>query len=228
MRFEDLNWMDVEAYLRRDDRVILVTGATEQHAYLSLMTDVLIPSKLALAVAEQENVLVAPPLNFGLSSNFSTFPGTISLSRSTFDMVLTEVVQSLLYQGFGGFLILNGNIGNSLPDALADMHLDGYVRIVWHDWWQSPALNAFEAKYGQRSDHANWCENYPFTRVAETPKTPKPMVNLGYLETGDSLRDILQDGSYGGVYQMDDDLMQSLFNHLVAETVPLLKGLART
>lgn len=54
MRFQDLNWMDVERYLEHDNRVILITGATEQHAYLSLLTDILIPSRMALAAAEQE------------------------------------------------------------------------------------------------------------------------------------------------------------------------------
>jgi len=38
MRLEDLNWMDVEKYLQQEDRLMLVTGATEQHAYLSLLT----------------------------------------------------------------------------------------------------------------------------------------------------------------------------------------------
>ena len=70
MRLQDLNWMDVEQYLERDNRIILITGATEQHAYLSLMTDILIPSRIALAVAEQEGVLVAPPLNFGRQRAF--------------------------------------------------------------------------------------------------------------------------------------------------------------
>ena len=44
MRFEDLNWMDVEEYLEQDDRLMIVVGATEQHAYLSLLTDTKIPS----------------------------------------------------------------------------------------------------------------------------------------------------------------------------------------
>ena len=39
MRFYDLNWEQVEAYLQRDDRVVLPVGSTEQHAYLSLRTD---------------------------------------------------------------------------------------------------------------------------------------------------------------------------------------------
>jgi creatinine amidohydrolase len=43
MRLEDLNWMDVEKYLAQDDRLILVLGACEQHAYLSLLTDIKIP-----------------------------------------------------------------------------------------------------------------------------------------------------------------------------------------
>ena len=33
MRIEDLNWMDVEKYLKQDDRLILVIGACEQHGY---------------------------------------------------------------------------------------------------------------------------------------------------------------------------------------------------
>ena len=31
-----MNWMQVETYLRADDRVVLPIGSTEQHAYLSL------------------------------------------------------------------------------------------------------------------------------------------------------------------------------------------------
>ncbi|MER3458377.1 MAG: creatininase, partial [Chloroflexota bacterium] len=65
MRLEDLNWMDVESYLKQDDRIILVTGACEQHGYLSLLTDIRIPWAIATAVGEREGVLVAPPLNFG-------------------------------------------------------------------------------------------------------------------------------------------------------------------
>ena len=48
MRLEDLNWMDVENYLKTNDRLMLVVGACEQHGYLSLLTDVKIP----LAISE--------------------------------------------------------------------------------------------------------------------------------------------------------------------------------
>jgi len=70
MRIEDLNWMDVENYLKQDDRLILVIGACEQHGYLSLLTDIRIPLALADAASQQAGVLVAPPLNYGASPYF--------------------------------------------------------------------------------------------------------------------------------------------------------------
>jgi creatinine amidohydrolase len=53
MRIEDLNWMDVEEYLKHDNRLMLVVGACEQHGYLSLLSDVKIPLALADAAAKQ-------------------------------------------------------------------------------------------------------------------------------------------------------------------------------
>jgi creatinine amidohydrolase len=83
MRIEDLNWMDVEEYLRHEDRLILVIGACEQHGYLSLLSDVKIPLALADAAAQKTGVLVAPPLNYGVSPYFIAYPGTFSLRLST-------------------------------------------------------------------------------------------------------------------------------------------------
>ena len=45
MRLEELNWMDVEAYLKGDDRIMLVIGSCEQHGYLSLLTDIKINTR---------------------------------------------------------------------------------------------------------------------------------------------------------------------------------------
>src|SRR3990172_10347173 len=80
MRIEDLNWMDVEDYLKREDRLMLILGACEQHAYLSMLTDIKIPLALADAASQQTGVLIAPSLNFGISPYFLDYPGTFSLS----------------------------------------------------------------------------------------------------------------------------------------------------
>ena len=70
MRFNELNWFDIEQYLNEDDRVMIVVGACEQHGYLSMLTDVKIPLAIADAASTKTNVLVAPPVNFGASPYF--------------------------------------------------------------------------------------------------------------------------------------------------------------
>jgi creatinine amidohydrolase len=225
MRLEDLNWMDVERYLETDDRIILITGATEQHSYLSLLTDILIPSRMALAAAERERVLIAPPLNFGVSTEFMAFPGTISLSVQTFEIALGEIIDSLLQHGFTGFFVFNGHGGNRMPDRLQELHDEGYARIVWYDWWREAAVRGFEDQYQMRLEHANWGENFPFTRVTEVPAGEKPSVNTDLTAEGYSMRELLGDGSFGGPYQADDALMMELFNRVVGEVVEKLRTL---
>lgn len=226
MRLQDLNWMDVERYLQRDNRIILITGSTEQHAYLSLLTDILIPSKLALAAAERENVLIAPPLNFGQSDHFADFPGTITLSRRAFDMVLVEIVEGLMHQGFARFLILNGHGGNAMPQRLLDLHMDGIIRVTWYNWWREQAVKRFEAAHNLKLDHANWGESFTFNRVSKAaPSGVKPPVRLELREEGRSMREILGDGNYGGPYQVDDALMQAMFDQVVDEIVDKLRQL---
>ena len=51
MRIADLNWMQLEAYLERDDRIVLPLGSTEQHAYLSLATDNILAERVSVEAA---------------------------------------------------------------------------------------------------------------------------------------------------------------------------------
>jgi len=100
MRIEELNWFDVEEYLKHEDRLILVLGACEQHGFLSLLTDVKIPVALADAASQKTGVFVAPPLNFGCSPYFLAYPGTFSLRTSTLLDVVEDLVRSAYRQGF--------------------------------------------------------------------------------------------------------------------------------
>ena len=66
MRFEDLSWLDVEKYLKSENRLIMVFGACEQHGYLSLLTDSKIPLALADAASQKTGVLIATIVNYGI------------------------------------------------------------------------------------------------------------------------------------------------------------------
>ena len=100
MRLSELNWFDVQSYLENDDRIMIVLGSCEQHAYLSLLTDVKIPLAMADAASQQSGVLVAPPLNFGASPYFLAYPGTMSLRIDTLVDVGEDLDSFSLWTGF--------------------------------------------------------------------------------------------------------------------------------
>ncbi len=213
MRFEDLNWMDVEAYLKTDDRLILVVGSCEQHAYLSLTSDTRIPSAIADALSERSGVPVAPALNFGISPYYADFPGTISLRVQVFLQVLEDIVRSVHRHGFRGLLVLNGHGGNEPARAtlyeLATEMPD--LRLSWLSWWKVPQVDKVEKKHDLSSTHADWSEAFPFTRVAPLPEGEKPPVETPWMVGAKAARELLGDGMYGGKYQVDPEIMEELF-----------------
>ena len=224
MRLDDLNWMDVENYLQSEDRVILVLGACEQHGYLSLTTDVKIPLALADLASQRSGVLVAPPLNFGVSPHFLTYPGTISLRLSTFLDVLEDMVRSLYGQGFRRFMILNGHGGNDpARQRLAELanHLPG-MRAAWYSWWSSHSVEAAAMKHGLRSYHAAWIEAFPFTRVSELPEGEKTPPSYKGLLNAEQTRAVFGDGVFGGPYQVDPAIMDEIFTTALEDVLYFL------
>ncbi len=226
MRIEDLNWMDVEQYLQKEDRLMLVTGATEQHGYLSLLTDIKIPLALADAASKATGVLVAPPLNFGCSPYFLKYPGTLSLRVSTLIAALEDIVRSAHGYGFRRILVVNGHGGNSparaslreIANALPDLKLN------WFDWWTAHSVEAVALKHDLKPMHANWLEAFAFTRVADLPDGSKVPAHepTGIIDAV-TARQIYGDGSFGGPYQAGDEVMHEIFAAALDDIVQLLK-----
>ena len=214
MRLEELNWMDVEGYLKTDDRIMVILGACEQHAYLSLSTDVKIPMAIADAVSQETGVLIAPPVNFGVSPYFLDYPGTISLRVTTLLDIVEDLIRSLFHQGFRKFLFLNGHGGNEPVVArlneLANQ-LPG-LKTIWYSWWTSHSVEKIAIENELKPYHASWLEAFPFTRVSELPaKTKTPPGYQGLLSSAET-REVFGDGSFGGDYEASPEIMNDLFN----------------
>jgi len=220
--------MQVEAYLERDDRVVLPIGSTEQHGYLSLATDVILAERVAVEAAEPLGVPVLPVLPFGVAPGFTAYPGTVSLRMETLVTVLREVLDTLHGQGFRRFLVVNGHGGNTgAEEPLLDWARgrDG-ARLRFHSWYAGErAMAAAEALYPHPT-HANWFENFPWTRLAgvAVPSAEKPVPEID--EFGDPLRvrETLGDGTFGGAYERPDEEMLGLWRVAVAEVRELLES----
>jgi creatinine amidohydrolase len=225
MRLSDLNWFDVETYLKDDDRLILVMGSCEQHGYLSLLTDVKIPLALADAASQQSGVIVAPALNFGASPYFLAYPGTISLRLTTLMEMLVDIIRSVNRQGFRRILVLNGHGGNEPVRGrmyeLVD-EIEG-LRIAWYTWWNSHSVEAVLQKHKLKSYHAGWIEAFPFTRVAELPDGEKIPPKIPGLIGADEARDLYGNGVFGGQYQVNNGIMEEIFTAATKDVVHLLR-----
>lgn len=226
MRLEDLNWMDVEHYLEKENRLILILGACEQHGNLSLLTDIKIPLALADAASKLTGVLVAPPLNFGVSPYFLDFPGTLSLRVKTLISAVEDIVRSAHRQGFRRILILNGHSGNiSARHQLDEVNNDlPELTMIWFDWWASHSLEVIAQKYDIKPSHANWMEAFSFTMVGEVPdgSKPPPKVPSGIMDAT-TTREIYGNGTFGGQYRVDDEIMKEIFQSVLEDILLLLK-----
>jgi creatinine amidohydrolase len=225
MRIEDLNWMDVEKYLQHEDRILLVLGATEQHGYLSLATDSLIPLALADAASRKTGVLVAPPLNYGVSPYFLSYPGTISLRVSTLLDAVEDIVRSLYRHGFRRMLVLNGHGGNDpargrLVEVAND--LPG-LKLGWYAWWLSHSVEQVALKHEMKPYHASWSEAFAFTRVSELPEGEKQPPSYRGLLNAEQTRAIFGDGVFGGKYQASEAVMNEVFEAALQDVLYLLE-----
>ena len=108
-----MTWMQVEAHLERDDRCVVPLGSTEQYAYLSLATDTTLAERVANEAAEPLGIPVFPPLAYGITPYFMAYPGTVTLSPTTYERVLTELLASVRRHGFRRILVVNGHGGNT-------------------------------------------------------------------------------------------------------------------
>jgi creatinine amidohydrolase len=156
----ELGWPDVAEYLQRDDRLILVAGSTEQHGrHLIFGSDVVQPWEIARRLSDRTGVLLAPPLNYGMSLHHLGFPGSLSLRPQTLSSVVIDLLESAYVHGFRHILLLNGHGGNTaalktaLAEALHELH---GLEVRLADWWRAPEVQAvYDEAFGASPAHAD-------------------------------------------------------------------------
>lgn len=229
MRVTETNWMQIEEYLKHDDRAVIPLGSTEQHAYLSLGTDMILSERVAVEAAEPLGVPVFPVLAYGVTPYFLAFPGSVSIRVATYVQVVRDILDSLAGQGFKRFLLVNGHGGNSpagsmVPEFMAD---HPGTKVIFHNWWNAPRTWEVVQAIDPNGSHGSWMENFPWNRVATPPEGVKPGADLSVLRSlgPRQVKEYIGDGNYGGAYEKPDEDMLRLWQAGVEETRSLIDAL---
>ena len=140
MKISEMNWMQVEAYLKNDDRAIVPLGSTEQHAYLSLSVDSILAERVAVEAAEPLGVPVFPVVAYGITPYFRAYPGTVNLRVETYLRIVQDILDSLAHSGFRRILLVNGHGGNAPANTFAIEWMADHpnVHVKYHEWWHAP------------------------------------------------------------------------------------------
>lgn len=107
---------DIVEGLRETQTVIIPVGMIEQHGYhLPTSTDVHNSAEIARMTSEATGCFVTPPVHYNVSGGM--LPGTINITPQVFSLMLMDIMQSLVMQGFKNLIILLGHGGQESGHA---------------------------------------------------------------------------------------------------------------
>ncbi len=235
MLLEKMNWKMVEEYLKHDDRIVLVLGATEEHGPNSLATDTLCPWEIARCACENQQVLLGPALPYGPSHFSLDFPGTISMTAGTYMGIIKDMLNSVVRSGFKRILLFSGHGGNTLAkNVITEYMVDRpELTIKFREWYLLPNVYAkIKALGGSEYEHGSWLESFPWINQPEPiPAGFKPQDHVEdyYALSAAETRLDAGDGMLGGAYTQPEPVMREYFDICVKDLETFLeKGWSKT
>jgi creatinine amidohydrolase len=169
----DLTWPEFRDAMTSGP-LLVPLGAVEQHGYhLPLDTDNVVPTRLALAIAERVDGVVMPSFQYGYKSQPTSgggglFAGTTSFDGQTFTSCVRDLITDLARQGQARFLFLNGNYENSYfaiegIDLAVRTLPPKTVKVLLVNWWEQIPLDTLQEIFagqfpGWEAEHAGVVE----------------------------------------------------------------------
>ncbi len=117
IRYNRLTWAEMNDAIARQPVIFLPTGSTEQHGrHLPIDVDLLLAESVCLEAARRADgdILVLPPIPYGLNLHHIDFPGTIHIEAEVFIAYCLNVTKSVAYHGFEKIVLVNGH-GSNVP-----------------------------------------------------------------------------------------------------------------
>lgn len=152
-----LGWQEFAELMEAGIETVLIpTGTLEPHGVLPNGSDNLAPEAMARELAPRLNALIAPTLNYGFTGSFAAFPGNLSISESTYEAFIEELLTGLARNGFRNLVIINGHGGGQtavLSRVAERVGAAEQVRTLVSNWWSATSDITFEV-FDQDGGHA--------------------------------------------------------------------------
>jgi creatinine amidohydrolase len=245
----DLTLPEVEAHIQDSPKVIVPTGATEQHGpHAPFCTDTLLAKEVSKRIAPQIGALVAPAVPYGLSGDHHGFAGVPYLSVETLRGLIIDLSVSLAEGGFREIIFINGHYTNiiGIPSAIADAGNqvpDGTIVYSFNYWDPLPTEEA-EAYLGVDVGlHANIGETSAVMAVDESlvdlgravaefpdfPSTPTPPLVAAFFFSGrGTTYRATRSGVWGDPRQSTRERGQSYLEQLESAAVRFVRDVEET
>jgi creatinine amidohydrolase len=157
VRMTDLSWEQFRDRVPSAcDLAIVPVGTIEAHGAIPLGTDTMIPEALASGLAPRLNALIAPSIAYGVTNSLLPFPGSTTVSSTTFGAYLFEAAAGLVDAGFRRVVLLNGHGGQSgeVAGCVARLWNEKRAYAVGVEWWGFAEELATTVYPGTISGHA--------------------------------------------------------------------------
>jgi len=171
-----LSWPAVEQRIQAGAVAVLPVGAAcKAHGpHLPMNTDQLQADWLAAALVQRADVLVWPAVTYGYYPAFSDYPGSVSLTRATFQHMVQEILGEIRRAGARAVLLLNTGISTIEPLQAAADELTGELRIELANVYAGPRCRSVTRAIEEqpRGGHADELETSILLVIARERVAP--------------------------------------------------------
>ena len=171
-----LSWPEVEQRIQAGAVAVLPVGAAcKAHGpHLPMNSDLLQADWLAMALVQRADVLVWPAVTYGYYPAFTDYPGSVSLTRATFQQLVQEILGDIRRAGARAVLLLNTGISTIEPLQAAADKLTGELRIELANVYAGPRCRSVTKAIEEqpRGGHADELETSILLVIARERVAP--------------------------------------------------------